>query len=267
MGFKNICKCLTDYEHTIIADTVYVHSKCEPVLASLPKNSIDVIVTSPPYNLGVKYHEYNDRQPEDEYLSWLENCIDLMSRVLKTDGSLFLNVAGSARKPHLPWSVMSIALRKFKLQNQIIWLKSAYVPDTDCTFGHFKPINSDYFLNNLYEFVFHFTSNGKVPINRLSIGVPYSDKSNIKRWNKEADLRCGGNVWFIPYKTRQKTATHPSQFPVELAKRCILLHGKENAIVLDPFAGVGNTSIACALTGRSCISIEMDKKYYEESID
>ena len=94
------------------------------------------------------------------------------------------------------------------------------------TFGHFKPINSPRFLNDCHEYVFHFTKSGRVELNRLALGVPYQDKSNIARWRHTQgdDLRCRGNTWFVPYETiqrREKERPHPATFPVQLAEWCI----------------------------------------------
>ena len=87
--------------------------------------------------------------------------------------------------------------------------------------GHFKPISSQRFLNDCHEYIFHFTKSGRVEIDRLALGVPYQDKSNIARWSHTSgrDRRCRGNTWFIPYETiqsRQKERPHPATFPVEL---------------------------------------------------
>jgi site-specific DNA-methyltransferase (adenine-specific) len=107
-----------------------------------------------------------------------------------------------------------------------------------------------------------------VPLDRLAIGVPFKDKSNIARWGHSEDRRCGGDVWFIPYRTiRSKSQRdhHPSPFPVELAERCIKLHGGElsDVMVLDPFLGVGSTLIAAQRLGCRGVGIEIDPSYAE----
>jgi site-specific DNA-methyltransferase (adenine-specific) len=161
----------------------------------------------------------------------------------------------------------------FQLQNSIIWVKSISIGED--SFGHFKPVNSRRYLNHLHEHVFHFTKNGKTAIDRLAVGVPFKDKSNIARWGHTEDRRCGGDVWFIPYRTiRSKSQRdhHPSPFPVELAERCIRLHGPPAAsggegmsslTVLDPFLGVGSTLLAAQRLGCRGIGIEIDTSYAE----
>ena len=92
-------------------------------------------------------------------------------------------------------------------------------------------------------------------MNRLGLGVPYSDKSNIRRWahTEGRDLRCRGNNWFIPYKTivsRSKQRPHPATFPVQLAVNCIKIHGENpDLIMLDPFLGIGHSALAARQCG------------------
>src|SRR5439155_8892861 len=114
------------------------------------------------------------------------------------------------------------------LQNTILWIKSISIErDLETlSYGHFKPINSSRFLNECHEYVFHFTLSGSVPLDRIAIGVPYADKTNIARWSHTGgqDKRCRGNTWFIPYKTirrRAKERPHPATFPTELAAKCV----------------------------------------------
>jgi site-specific DNA-methyltransferase (adenine-specific) len=132
-----------------------------------------------------------------------------------------------------------------------------------------KPITSRRYLNQNHGHIFHFTKSGSVEIDRLAIGVPFKDKSNIARWGHARDKRCGGNVWFIPYETVQSTAQkhhHPAGFPVELPERCIKLQGVKNATVLDPFLGSGSTLVAAWNLGCSGVGIEIDKAYAEAAV-
>jgi site-specific DNA-methyltransferase (adenine-specific) len=94
--------------------------------------------------------------------------------------------------------------------------------------------------------------------------VPFKDKSNIARRGHAQDLRCRGNTWFIPYDTVQSKAEryhHPSTFPVALPRWCIRLHGRPDAVVLDPFMGTGTTMVAAQLEGVSGIGIDIDASY------
>ena len=135
----------------------------------------------------------------------------------------------------------------------------------------FRSINSDRFLNDCHEFVFHFTPLGETRLDRLALGVPYQDESNIARWASAGDgVRCRGNTWFIPYETiqsRDKDRPHPATFPPRLPEMCVRLHGASRTRVLaDPFLGLGSTAVAAAKLGVDFIGIELDEHYLKEAI-
>jgi site-specific DNA-methyltransferase (adenine-specific) len=254
---------------------------CVDVLASLPPSAISVVVTSPPYNLGVSYRSYQDSMPRADYLAWTRVWIDAVKRQLAPDGSLFLNVGG---KPTDPWTAMEVAQTvrgHLELQNTIHWIKSIAIDrdsagaavslDDDIAVGHYKPINSQRFLNDCHEFIFHFTPQGRTPLDRRAIGVKYQDASNIARWQTSGEnRRCRGNTWFIPYDTiqsRDKDRPHPATFPPRVPEYCFKLHGLERVTTaLDPFLGLGSTAVAAAQLGLDFIGIEMDEHYLNEAI-
>jgi site-specific DNA-methyltransferase (adenine-specific) len=254
-------------EWTVGNQTV-VLGDCLKLLRKLPDQSIDIVVTSPPYNLGIRYNSYNDRRERQDYLRWLSELGVELSRVLALDGSFFLNVGGTGSDPWVPMDVAGAFRGSFELQNHIVWVKSVSIGDD--TVGHFKPISSSRYLNNNHEAVFHFTVGGNTKIDRLAVGVPYKDKSNVSRWkHAKRDLRCAGNTWFIPYSTVTSKAQkfdHPAGFPVGLPERCIKLHGKPNAKVLDPFLGAGTTLVAAERLGSVGIGFEIDKVYAETAV-
>lgn len=255
---------------------------CLDVFGALDEGSVSVIVTSPPYNLGVRYRTYDDSLPHARYLEWTDAWIDGARRALAPRGSLFLNVGA---KPTDPWTAMEVAQaarRHLQLQNTIHWIKSiaidrdaagaAAAVDRDLAVGHYKPINSARFVNDCHEFVFHFTPDGRTPLDRLAIGVPYQDASNISRWRAGGDnRRCRGNTWFIPYETiqsRDKDRPHPATFPPRLPEYCFKLHGLTRlGVVMDPFLGLGSTAVAAAQLGLEFIGVEMDEHYLKEAID
>ncbi len=244
--------------------------------------SVDVVVTSPPYNLGVQYNGYDDTQTREQYLTWMGEWAAEIYRVLAENGSLFLNVGSKPTDPLVPFQLLSVMNQRFSLQNVIHWVKSiAIMKDEvgnypsitqDIVVGHYKPINSQRFLNDCHEYIFHLTKYGATPLDRLAIGVPYQDKSNVNRWaNGGSDLHCRGNTWFIPYETiqsRDKERPHPATFPVELPSRCIRLHGVERTgLVMDPFLGIGSSAIACASLEVPFVGFELAPGYFQESCE
>lgn len=255
---------------------------CLKVLPALERASIDVVVTSPPYNLGIRYRSYEDTLPRDEYLRWTGQWVREVVAVLAPGGSLFLNVGA---KPKDPWVAMDIAQTVrplLQLQNTIHWVKSIVIERgaagaragliRDLAVGHYKPINSPRFVNDCHEFVFHFTPEGATPLDRTAIGVAYQDPSNIARWqHASGNRRCRGNAWFLPYETinsREKDRPHPATFPERLPEYCLRLHGTSRAHrVLDPFTGLGSTAVACARLGLDFVGVELDREYLDLAVE
>jgi site-specific DNA-methyltransferase (adenine-specific) len=232
-------------------NTIHLQDCVEGML-SLPAKSIDIITTSPPYNLGIDYGTYEDNKPRQEYLDWLDNVFIAVKHCLKDEGHFWLNVGYSNLDPWIGMDVAQVARKHFVLQNNFNWVKSISIRTV--TSGHFKPINSDRFANPTWEHLFHFTKTGNVICDRLSIGVPYMcddniDKSsrvrgrlakkygfdNIIDFNNNAtedvkedfekeleeklenkpklDKRCRGNSWFIPYDTIANREKHRGSHP------------------------------------------------------
>jgi site-specific DNA-methyltransferase (adenine-specific) len=263
------------------ATLTFYHADCLTLLAELDERSVDAIVTSPPYNLGIQYRTYHDKLPREDYLAWTGQWIAAAARVLKTHGSLFLNVGAKPTDPWAAFDVAQAARPHLHLQNTIHWVKSIAIDrlavgedvglSRDIAVGHYKPINSNRFLNDCHEFIFHLSPTAETPLDRTAIGVPYQDQSNIGRWRAAANgKRCRGNTWFIPYdtiKSREKDRPHPATFPPRLPEQCLRLHGLDRAgLVIDPFLGLGSTAVACARLGIDFIGIELDEEYLKEAI-
>ena len=259
----------------------FFHGDAVDILNSLKPGSIDAIVTSPPYNLGIRYRTYDDGRPRAEYLDWTGEWVQAAKSALSKQGSLFLNVGA---KPKDPWTALDVAQAvrpHLELQNIIHWVKSIAIEkalagsraglDDDLAVGHYKPINSIRFLNDCHEFVFHFSPTGSTAIDRRAVGVKYQDQSNVTRWKQAGSgLRCRGNTWFLPYDTiqsRDKERPHPATFPWRLPAYCLKLHGlKRIRMAADPFLGLGSSAVACASLGLNFVGIELDEHYLREAI-
>ncbi len=255
---------------------------CEDALAGLPRRlghgTVDVVVTSPPYNLGVRYGAYTDRRPRAEYLAWMGELAGAVRTVLGPDGSFFLNVGGRPKDPWLPWDVAREVGRSFVLQNVVHWVKSIAIDrgaagraaglTAGLAVGHYKPVVSDRFLHGAHEYIFHFTERGDVRLDRLAVGVPYQDRSNVRRWQRAGGgTRCRGNTWFLPYPTireRARDRPHPATFPPELPEWCVRLHGLDRTRrMVDPFVGIGSSAVAAARLGVDFVGFDLDPAYLE----
>ncbi len=252
---------------------------CVSGMRHLKAASVNVVVTSPPYNIGVRYSKHVDALPGEEYLSWMGGVARGVKRVLKENGSFFLNVGNRPSDQWIAWDVARVMRGEFVLQNVIHWVKSIAIRKSDVgdyaniagdiAVGNFKPIVSPRFLNDCHEYIFHFTNSGKVKLDKLAVGVPYQDKTNIGRWKKRNDTRDRGNTWFIPYDTIQnwRERPHPATFPERLPEMCILLHGvKRDMLVLDPFLGIGSSALASQKLDVSFVGFEIDRNYLKEAI-
>ena len=248
---------------------------CMKGMQRLPEGSIDIIVTSPPYNIGKDYNTYDDMRPREDYLDWMGMVAAAAARALTDDGSFFLNVGGKPRDPWIPFDVAQRFRPHFVLQNVIHWVKSIAIEKEDVgdyekitddiAVGHYQPVNSRRYLSQCHEHIFHFTKRGDVALDKLGVGVPYQDKSNIGRWKAaKRDLRDRGNTWFIPYQTIRSSRPHPTTFPVKLPEMCIRLHGPSpGTLVMDPFMGIGNTALAAIALDVDYIGFEIDPAYQE----
>jgi len=268
-----------------------------------------VIVTSPPYNLGIDYEVYDDTISREEYLAWTHRWLLAGRRVLSPQGSLFLNMGGKPKSPLGPEQVLMKAVEAgFVLQNKIFWVKSISVRvktkkefveevaekaglDKSATkalvkafaeiegeegvirtVGHFKSLNSDRFVNDCVEMIYHLTREGDVDLAKRAVGVPYEDKSNLTRGTRgqHGDMRCRGNAVWIPYETiqnRDEDRPHPATFPIELAEYCYKLHGVDKIKVsMDPFSGLGNAALAAARLGLNHVGIELGPKTHDEAV-
>jgi len=242
----------------LIIENQTVYFKSAEKMDELEDDSIDIIITSPPYNRGKKYssdgnEEYNDNMKESEYLEFLIRVWQECYRVSKKSTVFFLNIGDSANDQGKSEKVALSAEQANWIRIQdIIWIKSFLGK------GHYTPSGGNKRLNNIWEHVYVFVKDKKhYQLDPKAIGIPYADKSNIGRYS-ESDLRDAGNVWLINYeKTTGATIKkgHEAPFPIGLPYKCIKLIPFAEKI-LDPFCGTGSTLAACLKLGKTGIAYE-----------
>jgi len=221
------------------------NQNCLPGLKEIEEDSIDLIITSPVYKDSDGYNP-------DFLMDVLQECY----RVSKTNSLFFLNFGHLAEDKARPFKVLEMAMKAgYRLNDTITWVKN-----------HYRPIQGNKRLNNLSEFIFLLHKASMPDIDRLAVGVPYKDKSNVKRFAGGRDLKCRGNVWEIPYETinDKEDKLHNDRFPITLPELCIKLSGiKDGAIVLDPFAGSATTLLAAKNLNKSYIGFEIHEANWE----
>lgn len=224
-----------------------IHDNCALAISQIPDESIDLVITSPPYKTidGFSY-------------ALMADAFQQLYRVQKPNTLFFLNFGHLAEDKLRPFAVCELAVAQgYKLNDTIVWVKN-----------HYKPIQGNKRLNNLTEFIFMLYK-GRMPLlNRLALGVPYKDKTNAKRFAGGRDLKCGGNVWHINYETITSSSekSHHDRFPLELPERCIKLCGYDVKIVIDPFCGSATTGIAAQNMGKDFMGIEYSETHYKTAM-
>lgn len=260
------------------------------ILQNLPTNSIDCIVTSPPYfgqrDYGVNEQIGNEKKPT-EYIENLVNIFNECKRVLKDTGSLWLNLGDKYDKGNLlgmPWRV-AIALQNagWILRNDIIWHKPNAMPHSAknrLTTDHeyiffFTKKSKDYFYDQdaIREEHVTFSENSKMKGGRNHFGknggTPEKGKnsgnSNLHdgRWDQafHPHGRNKRTVWNISLSKFR--GAHFAVFPEKLIEPCILAGCPKNGIVLDPFFGAGTTGYVASKLSRKYVGLEINQEYAE----
>lgn len=235
-----------------------IHSRCEPILLGLPRNSIQCVVTSPPYNMG---REYETNTTTHNYVSWLSNIVSMLGDVISDGGSLWLQVGNLVRDGSTaPIDILiypALAKAGLTLRNRIIWV-------------HDHGTHARKRLSPRHETILWATKGDDYLFDLDPIRVPqkWPGKKHFKG-PKRGELSCNplgknpGDVWPITqvkHNHPEKTA-HPCQFPEELVRRCVLSTTRVGDTVLDPFAGSGTVGKVCADHRRRAILIEKEDKY------
>lgn len=244
------------------------------VLKSLEDNKFDLIITSPPYNIGKSYEV---KTSIEDYLETQEQIIDELVRVLSDTGSLCWQVGNYIDKGEvfpLDMFYYQIFKRKgLKLRNRIIWHFGHGLHAQNRFSGRYETIlwfskTDDYIFNldpvrvpSKYPGKRHYKGEKKGELSGNPLGKNPSDIWEIiaNDWDKE--------IWNIPnVKSNHPEKTeHPCQYPIELVERCILALTNDNGWILDPFSGVGSTMIASLKNNRNSVGIDKEKIYCDIS--
>ena len=241
----------SDYEENPIPKEYLnkVLVKSSENMAELPDNSVHLMVTSPPYNVG---KEYDKDLTFSEYREFLRRVWKELYRVLVPGGRACINVANLGRKPYIPlhaFIIQDMLDIGFFMRGEIIWVKKGGgAPST--AWGTWMSAKNPV-LRDEHEYILVFS---KGSLSRQEIE---DRKSTLTR---EEFLEYTKSVWYMPAESAKKVG-HPAPFPVELPLRLIKLYTFSKEIVLDPFMGSGTTAIASVRSGRLFVGYEIDPEY------
>ncbi len=222
---------------------------CIKLMSKIPENSIDLVITSPPYNLGIDYGIYKDNMEWNDYFQSCRKWIKEIFRILKKDGRFCLNHYLSLGKSNnrqsplmdLNWIAKEIG---FKHHGLAVWTDKTLSKRT--AWGSWLSASAPY-INSPYE--------GILLLYKYFWKKQKSGESTIK--SNEFMEYCSG-IWNMQPDIKRLT---PASFPLELPLRCIKLLSFENDIVLDPFMGSGTTAVACKQLKRNFIGFEINPDY------
>lgn len=232
---------------------------CLEKMKNIPDKSVQLCITSPPYNIGKKYEEI---MKLGDYISWCIKWINEIHRVTKDNGSFWLNLGYfkvQKKGKEVPIAYLLWDKTPFYLLQEIVWYYKAGVS----TKKTFSPRNEKYlwYLKDPENYIFNLDD-----VRDKNVKYPLQKKNGKLKCNPLG--KNPTNVWSIPKVTSGKNraskerVNHPAQFPLEVIDRIIKACSNEGDLILDPFAGSGTTAIACVNTNRNYICIEKEEKYF-----
>lgn len=224
-------------------------------LDSIKKNTIDLIVTSPPYNVDISYNGYHDNIPYKKYLEFTKRYLKKCFELAKKDGRFCLNLPLDKNKPKqtpVYADVMKIAQEVgWKYHSTIIWNEQNISRRT--AWGSWKSASAPYVIAPVEVIVVLYKEKWK----KNKKGKSDITGDEFKEWTN--------GVWTFPGESKKRIG-HPAPFPVELPRRCIKLFSYVGDKILDPFLGSGSTLISCFKNNRKGIGVDIDKEYCKLSV-
>lgn len=216
------------------------------------ENSVDLVVTSPPYNVGIDYNEFVDNISYEEYLTWSKKWLLKVYQILKDDGRICLNIPLDKNKggqQSVYADIVTIAKEiGFKYHSTIIWNEGNISRRT--AWGSWMSARAPYVIAPVEVIVVLYKKVWK----KIRKGISDITKEEFIEWTN--------GVWVFPGESKKKVG-HPAPFPEELPKRCIKLFSYVEDLVLDPFVGSGTTLIAGYKLNRRVVGVELSKDYFE----
>ncbi len=228
-----------------------IHGDALGMLAKLPNNSVHLVVTSPPYNLGIDYENHPDDLAETEYLSWMGEVWKECKRVLCEGGRLCINIGENKRnniaQPTFSAFIQQCVNLKMLYRGTIIWNKNSAAKH--CAWGSWKSPSNPHLVPR-HEYIIVFSKGRyKLDGNR--------EDSDITSDQFMAYTR---SVWNFGTESKKRVG-HPAPFPINLPARLIQFYTFRGQTVLDPFGGSGTVGVACKMLERHYILIDNCKEY------
>jgi site-specific DNA-methyltransferase (adenine-specific) len=223
---------------------------CIELMKQIANNSIDLIFADPPFNIGIKYDNYNDKKSYEEYYRWSEKWLKECYRILKKTGTIYIAIGDEFA------AEINIILKRtgFYFRNWIIWYY---------TFGQ----NQRKKFNRAHTHIFYFTKSVEnFTFNDDVVRIPSARQLvyNDKRAHPKG--KVPDDVWEFSRVCgtfKERLGNHPCQMPESLLERIIKTSSNENNLVFDPFGGTGTTAYVAKKLKRNYITMDISEKYFE----
>lgn len=226
-----------------------IFCKSSEKMGEIPNNSVHLMVTSPPYNVGKLYDK---EMSLAEYREFLFSVWKEVYRVLVPGGRACINIANLGRKPYIPlhaFVIEDMIKLGFLMRGEVIWDKGA-TASSSVAWGTYLSAKNPV-LRDSHEYILIFSKQ------TFTRGIKENMKSTM---SKEEFIEYTKSVWSFGAESATKIG-HPAPFPVELPNRCIKLYTFENEVVLDPFIGSGTTAVSALMLNRHFVGYEIDPEY------
>lgn len=243
-------------------------------LAEVPDESVQLTVTSPPYNLGKDYEdEGDDRQPIAEWRELMADAVSELFRVTAPDGKVCINVAasfdsdedGRYRRVPLRSHVMELCRDAgFDFFDEFVWVKDQYATHGDGALLGSYPYPTNVPVNQRHEYILVFRKYVSEEYHdRRELPPTGSERREASKLTGEEWREYAQSVWELPRPSPSAETDHPAVFPLELPRRLIALYSFAGDLVLDPFVGTGTTAVAAKQAGRDYVGIDHTESYID----
>lgn len=238
--------------HSNMETNIFYNEDCFVTMSKMDRNCVDLILTSPPYNMTKRkggyadkekrYDEYQDWKSEEEYNLWAVKLFKEFDNILKQNGTILYNFSYSIENPGLPYTMVSSIIENtnFTIADTIIWKKSNSIP-------HPASYNR---LNRIIEFIFIFARKKELKT--------FNCYKNIVKISPKGQHYYEIIDNFITAKNNdESTSLNKATYSVELCEKLLKIYSKEQDLIYDPFMGTGTTGLSCKLNNRNFIGSEI----------
>lgn len=232
--------------------TKIIHGDSLKVLPTFPQNSIDICITSPPYNVSIDYSFYNDNKTSQDYHTFMRKVWNEVYRVIRPGGRICLNIPFTTSKPNRENfyhnSCLDLESAGFTYRDVVVWNKTQASRRT--AWGSWKQPSNPWVVPTFESIAIYHKESPKM--------IGKKEDADITR---DEFIEWSNSMWNFPGDSTVKQ--HPATYPKELPKRCMKFWSFKNCVVLDPFLGAGTTTLVAKDISRNSIGIEIDKKYVD----